>query len=141
MLIDIEYSQAENASTMASSNSNKSVLVVEDDFSIRQALKELLEMDNYHVVTAIDGKDGLEKLKKMPCPSLVLLDMMMPIMNGRSFLDAVLADKRLRTIPVLVVSAIANELNSAGAAAFVRKPPNVDELLQLVAKYSKHPRH
>jgi CheY-like chemotaxis protein len=73
---------------MASSeNSQATILVVEDDFSIRETLVEVLELVDYKVVTASNGKEGIEKLQQGLKPCLVLLDMMMPVMGGReSFL-------------------------------------------------------
>lgn len=117
----------------------KTVLVVEDDLAIRETLREALEWDGFEVVTAFDGRDGLNKIRQGPRPDLVLLDMMMPIMTGRQFLDAVMADKSLALIPVLVVSAVADKINSLGARDFVGKPPDLDFLMNLVARYTQLP--
>ena len=114
----------------------KSVLIVEDDKNIRETLRDALEMEGYIVVTAINGLDGLEKLKKIPKPSLVLLDMMMPVMDGREFLDAVLADHSLAPIPVIIVSADIDESKKLGAKAYIKKPADLDLLLKWVEMYS-----
>ncbi len=119
-------------------NPSLTILVVEDDFSIRETMREALESEGYHVLTAQNGSEGLEKIRHVPKPCLVLIDMMMPIMNGREFLDVVLADSYLAAIPVLVVSAIANADNTRGAKAYIKKPLDLDLLLQLVAKYASH---
>ncbi|MBC7396406.1 MAG: response regulator [Bdellovibrionales bacterium] len=118
-------------------NIKKSVLVIEDDFSIRQALKELLEYDHYNVVTAVNGRDGLDKLYQMPAPDLILLDLMMPIMNGKCFLKAMRADPKLAPVPVVVVSAIADDVNTFGATAYLKKPTDLDQLMNLVEKYTQ----
>lgn len=117
----------------------KTVLVVEDDSDIRETLREALEWDGFEVVTAFDGRDGLRKIRQGPRPDLVLLDMMMPIMTGRQFLDAVMADKSLALIPVLVVSAVADKTSAMGARDVVGKPPDLDFLMNLVARYTAMP--
>lgn len=114
----------------------KTVLVVEDDLAIRETLREALEWDGFDVVVAFDGRDGLQKIRQAPRPDLVLLDMMMPIMTGRQFLDAVMADKSLSLIPVLVVSAVADKKGALGARDVVGKPPDLDFLMGLVARYT-----
>lgn len=114
----------------------QTILVVEDDYSIRETMREALETESYHVITAENGQDGLNKLRLASKPCLVLLDMMMPIMGGREFLDAVLADAVLAPIPVLVVSASSEKGRIQGVAEFIKKPVDLDLLLQMVAKYT-----
>lgn len=118
-------------------NRNKTILVVEDDEGIRETMRDVLESEGYSVVTAVNGYDGLIKLREFPRPSLVLLDMMMPVMNGREMLDIVLADVRLAPTPVFFVSAIASEVNSRGAAAFMKKPIDINVLYQLIDQYTQ----
>jgi CheY-like chemotaxis protein len=114
----------------------KTILVVEDDYSIREALREALELEGYLVATAQNGQEGLERMRKIPKPCLVLLDMMMPIMDGRQFLDGMLADVVLAPIPVVIVSAALGSQSILGAAAFIKKPVDLDVLLKLVAHYT-----
>lgn len=114
----------------------QSILVVEDDDDIRNAIVDLLESEGYETNSAINGKNALEKLRtieKTPC--LVLLDMMMPIMNGREFLDEVMRDARLAPIPVLIVSAIADKSNTEGSVGFLKKPIDIDVVLNVVSQY------
>jgi CheY-like chemotaxis protein len=114
----------------------KLILVIEDDMSIRQSMQEALESEGYDVLTAENGKVGLEVLKQNPATNLILLDMMMPIMNGREFLTHVKSDVQLSSVPVIVISAIADDKNTIGAEAFMRKPTDLDKLFKLVAKYN-----
>lgn len=114
-----------------------SILIVEDDDDIRNALTDLLEDEGYHTEAAINGKDALEKLEEIPKPCLVLLDMMMPIMNGRQFLDEVMRDSHLAPIPVLIVSAVADKTNTEGSVGFLKKPIDIDVVLNLVAQYCR----
>ncbi len=84
----------------------KSVLVVEDDEDIRDALMDILVSEGYETHGASDGRQGLAQLKGMPTPSLVLLDLMMPGMNGWEFLEAQKADPALAAHKVVTISAL-----------------------------------
>ena len=120
---------------MTLSNINrKIVLIIEDEYSIRETLREALESEGYQVVTAVDGLDGMRKLTRGPRPHLVLLDLVMPIMTGTEFLKNVRADPDMARIPVLVVSATATATNTDGASAFLPKPPDLDVLLRWVER-------
>lgn len=119
----------------ATENNCHSILVVEDDEDIRNVLVDLLETEGYHTEAAVNGKDALELLAEIPKPCLVLLDMMMPIMNGRQFLDEVMKSSILAPIPVLIVSAIADKTNTEGAVGFLKKPIDIDVILSMVSKY------
>lgn len=80
------------------------ILVIDDDEGIREALQLTLEMEGYTVFTAANGKVGLEFLSSQ-MPRLILLDLMMPVMNGWAFLEAVEKDPVLATIPIVVMTA------------------------------------
>jgi CheY-like chemotaxis protein len=116
-------------------NCNK-ILLVEDDVDIRTTLKEVLELEGYDVVPAGNGReafDALQNMKEHPC--LILLDLMMPIMNGWEFLEAQQAASLLSTIPVVVVSAAGDKAKSAKAHGFIKKPIEVDGLLKMIKQY------
>lgn len=113
----------------------RSILVVEDDADIRTAMVDILESEGYHTESATNGQEALDLLKKIQKPCLVLLDMMMPIMNGREFLDRVTQDSVLAPIPVLIVSAIADKSDTEGAIGFVKKPVDIDVVLKFVDQY------
>lgn len=113
----------------------QSILVVEDDDDIRSAIVDLLETEGYSTESAVNGKDALEKLSIIPKPCLVLLDMMMPIMNGREFLDTVMKDSHLAPIPVLIVSAVADKTNTQGSVGFLKKPIDIEVVLKVVGQY------
>jgi CheY-like chemotaxis protein len=119
-------------------NSNEccqSILVVEDDEDIRTAMIDVLESEGYHAMAAANGKEALELLYQSKKPCLVLLDMMMPIMDGREFLEKVKEDTYLAPIPVLVVSAIADKTDTHGAVGFIKKPVDIDMVLKIVGRY------
>ena len=118
------------------------VLVVEDDFDLRDALVPILEYEGHRVVSAANGKEALERLQTMPPPSLILLDLMMPVMDGEEFRARQLRDPTLASIPVVVVSAHASAEERAallGAAGCVKKPFEIEDLLEQVRRSSRRP--
>jgi CheY-like chemotaxis protein len=113
------------------------VLVVDDEPLIAMALEAALEDAGYAVVTAANGRQGLERLAEAPRPDLVLLDMMMPVMNGPAMLAAMAADPDLRGIPVVVLSSLpeaAVRVRAEGAAAILCKPCTAEEVLDAIAR-------
>lgn len=115
---------------------NKTVLIIEDDHDIRETFRQLLEMEGYGAVTASNGKEGLELLKRMGRPCLILLDLMMPVMNGWEFLAAQKGDLALANIPVVVVTAAGkSKENSIEAAGYIKKPVELQSLLDTVKQY------
>ena len=112
------------------------IFVVEDEEMIRDSVVEFLDEHGYDAVGAADGQDALEKLATadlLPC--LILLDLMMPIMDGRSFREEQLRKPKIAAIPVVLFSAyggltkIAEDLNAAG---YLAKPLKLPDLLRLV---------
>ena len=112
------------------------VFVVDDDEWIHELLKMTLEDDGYRVVTARDGMEALQLLERCQ-PRLILLDWMMPLMNGPAF-AAELRRRGLRPgIPILVVTADSNARRNAeqiGAEGYLRKPFDLGHLLDQVAR-------
>ena len=115
----------------------KTILIVEDDDDIRNVMVDLLESEGYITKAATNGKEALDLLEDMSKPCLVLLDMMMPIMNGRQFLDTIMTDTLLAPIPVLIVSAVADKTNTEGSIGFLKKPIDIDVVLNVVSQYCK----
>ncbi|MGH8013768.1 MAG: response regulator [Candidatus Binataceae bacterium] len=110
----------------------KTILVVDDDSDVRESVTDLLELHGYHVITASDGRSALVQLKNAaPPPSLVLLDLVMPVLDGRSFLKQARHNRRLAGIPVLIVTG-EDTSNVPGAAAVLRKPVAPETLLSCV---------
>ena len=122
------------------------VLIVEDTDEIRSLLKELLEKEGYEVVTAENGEVGLKMIKSVARPCLILLDVMMPIMNGPEFLHALEKSPLhhlLATIPVVITSAgtFPSDLEPELTQGFLKKPLNIEVLLQTVARYCRKKSH
>ncbi len=109
------------------------VLVIEDDRDIRETIAALLDSEGYETDQAPDGLEGLRQAREHP-PSLILLDLMMPVMNGWQFRDAQRGDPEIGHVPVVVVSAVAGK--APDAAACVPKPFELDELLAVVEAHS-----
>jgi two-component system, chemotaxis family, chemotaxis protein CheY len=114
------------------------VLLVDDDPDLRDSLQLVLEMRGYEVVVARDGADALERLSSGPLPCVVLLDLMMPGMNGVEFRDRQLGDPRLRHLPVVLLTGAgphAVEPRIAQGTTVLRKPFDFDRLFDLLATY------
>ncbi|WP_164019210.1 response regulator [Pyxidicoccus trucidator] len=116
---------------MATAVPRRSVLVVEDDEDIRAAIAEILEGEGYEVTIAANGSEALDELQHMPRPCLILLDLMMPVMNGHEFLARLREVPRMQAVPVLVLTAVSTEA-PPGARGLLRKPFIVEELLDAV---------
>jgi CheY-like chemotaxis protein len=117
----------------------KKILLVEDDPSIRGALEQILKEANYDVHTASNGYDALEKLKTTEqIPHLIVLDLVMPIMNGIEFRMAQLKDAQLAPIPVILLTANNNLINckeKLKAYKFLNKPIEMSDLLYIVNNF------
>jgi CheY-like chemotaxis protein len=109
-------------------------MIVDDDPDIREEMAAALVREGYEVTEAADGIEALDALAG-PKPSVVLLDMMMPRMNGNEFLDAVSERPELRKIPIVVVSAYPGEVRR-GAQKVVAKPISLHMLLDVVAEFA-----
>lgn len=108
------------------------ILLVEDDDELRDIVAEILEAEGYEVIPARHGQQVLDFLHAADTlPALVLLDLMMPIVNGWECLRAIKAEERLRSIPVVLMTALAGD-RPGNADAVLRKPLRIDELLDVV---------
>jgi CheY-like chemotaxis protein len=112
------------------------VLVVDDEDTIRDSLVEILQENKYEATGATDGSDALRKLRAAQRPfHLILLDLTMPVMDGRAFRAEQRRDPALASIPVVVLSAfrdVAVKAADLEAAFYMSKPPDVPTLLELL---------
>ena len=116
----------------------RTVLIVEDDLDIREALSQVLEFEGYPVVTATNGQEALTYLEHAEAPGLILLDLMMPVMDGWQFRQEQLRHPEWVDIPVVIVSAdgqVSQKAALIGAASYLKKPVELDTLLDTVAQY------
>ncbi len=110
------------------------ILVVDDETDIREAVTEILTDEGFVVVGAGNGAEALVKARAIH-PAVVLLDLMMPGMNGWEFCAARRGDPELALIPVIVVSAL-GPVPGLDAAGFIQKPFALDELVTAVRRYA-----
>jgi CheY-like chemotaxis protein len=116
------------------------VLVVEDDRDIRETLVEILQDEGYRVASAANGRAALEMLRRDGPTNLILLDLMMPVMNGWEFRGEQQQDPTLAQIPIVVLSGDRNVVQKAASlnpAACLDKPIDIDRLLETVARYCR----
>ena len=117
---------------------DRPILVVDDDASIRQTVREILDFEGYAVETAADGLEALRAVERGE-PSLVLLDMRMPELDGWGFARAI--RERGIQLPILVMTAAENArswANEIGADGYVAKPFELDELLAAVERVRRN---
>jgi DNA-binding response OmpR family regulator len=126
------------------SDLRSSVMVVEDDYDIREAISEVLEDSGYRALCAANGRDAIELLHSGVLPGLVLLDLMMPVMDGRELFLSMLRDEKLREIPVVVLSAQPSRdqtIDGLAPKAWLKKPVHLDTLLSTVRRFCLSPSH
>jgi CheY-like chemotaxis protein len=112
------------------------ILIVEDDAAIREALKQVLEEEGHEVLTAENGQQGLDILREQRGTVLVLLDLLMPVMNGWQFRAEQQRHAVLANHPVIVMSATRNLVNSdIEADAMLAKPIDLEVLLETVRQH------
>ena len=114
--------------------SSSAILIVDDDIDVRCALSELLEEEGFSVEAAPNGREALARLRgNAPRPAVILLDLMMPGMDGWDFRNEQMRDPKLAQVPVVIVSASGFSLESIRTqfrpAAYVQKPIEKNELL------------
>src|SRR5438552_5608231 len=124
---------------MAPSASPCPVLIVEDDADLREMMAQLLSLEGFRATAVANGREALEYLHEADVPQLILLDLMMPVMDGWEFRRKQQADPALASVPVIVLSAL--DLARAAnldATAFLKKPLDFDHLLALVREHCAH---
>lgn len=116
----------------------KTILVVDDESKNRKLAKDLLEVSGYEVIEAIDGKQGVEMAKSYK-PDLILLDIMMPVIDGMEATRILKADSTTQKIPILAVSSQAmkgdkERIIGCGCDGYLAKPFDIDEFMESIAE-------
>ena len=118
---------------------NREVLVVEDDADLRESLSQALRDHGFTVTQAADGQQALDLLKSGIRPGVILLDLMMPVLSGWEFRDALREDPELAKIPQLIVSAFVDETEQAVLALppddCIRKPFHLRILIDAIERH------
>jgi len=115
----------------------EAVLIVEDDWDLRAMMEQTLHLEGFAPFVASNGKVALEILRSGAPIKIILLDLMMPIMDGYQFRSELMRDPSLASIPVIVISAdssVAEKAARMGATAYLRKPIEVDALLHTLER-------
>lgn len=111
----------------------RSILIVEDSVDLRVILTLALQKEGHQVQIATNGKEALDFLENSPPPDLILLDLMMPVMNGWEFLEKKNSDPKIAHIPTVVCSAAKPE--KLDCQAFLRKPVDLPDLMETIRNY------
>ena len=113
----------------------QTVFIVEDDRDTREMLGQFLELEGFHVETAANGRQALDRLTNGLKANVILLDLMMPVMDGWQFRQEQVRNEDLADIPVIVVSAGGRELiQRVNADAYLSKPVDLEELLERITQ-------
>jgi CheY-like chemotaxis protein len=116
----------------------RNILLIEDDSGIRESVAECLASEGYDVSPVSNGVEGLDWLRRQRRPDLIVLDLVMPVMNGSQFLQALRADQALKDIPVVLMTAA---MPSPGmpipqADGYLAKPFELADLLDAVERHA-----
>jgi CheY-like chemotaxis protein len=112
------------------------VLIVEDDDDLREMMAQLLSLEGFQAAAVANGQEALEYLRQGTAPDLILLDMMMPVMDGWEFRRRQKSDPSMAEVPVIVLSALdQGRITDISAEAILKKPLDFDRLLELVRTY------
>ena len=111
------------------------ILIVEDNLDLRTLYEEAMSLEGYAVVTAANGQEALDILGTagLAAPSLIHLGLMMPVMNGWTFLQEREKEAKLKSIPVVVCSASKDDIPLG--VPFLKKPVDLDQLLAVASRY------
>ena len=126
-----------NLLRVANADPRKTVLVVDDDLDLRQTLREVLQDEGYTVDTAANGREALDVLRRSNPPRVLVLDLMMPVMDGWQLLDELKRDDSFAAIPVVVISASKTGLREAGTHEFLSKPLDYHKLVATIDRSMK----
>jgi CheY-like chemotaxis protein len=114
------------------------VLIVEDDADLRDMMAQLLSLEGFNAASVSNGREALEYLHNGARPDVILLDLMMPVMDGWEFRRRQQADPAMADVPVIVLSALdQSRAADVNASAFLKKPLDFDRLLTLVRTYCR----
>jgi CheY-like chemotaxis protein len=123
-----------------SQNAGKTILIVDDEFGVLEVLEFILSDAGFTVVSALNGQDALTRLKETR-PDLVVVDFMMPILDGSAVIQAIRSDDGLRDIPIILASALPEQTVRArcgGYNSFLRKPYKTEQLMAEISKLIDH---
>jgi len=117
------------------------VMIVDDDVAIREVVQVIVEAEGYQVITAADGGEAISHLQSGPHPGLILLDLRMPGMDGRTFREVQKARAELASIPVVILTGDRDGAQIAAAlqTEYIGKPIDLQQLLSVVNRFCSGP--
>lgn len=113
------------------------ILIVEDNDDVRMSLADALSLEGYLIHEACNGAEALRLLATIPAPGLVILDNMMPVMDGPHFYRRFREVPEFAEVPVLIFSASVVRADFPGASGFLKKPADLEAILELIQKFSR----
>jgi CheY-like chemotaxis protein len=116
------------------------VLIVEDDADLREMMAQLLTLEGYQSEAVANGREALRYLHERPRPDVILLDLMMPVMDGWEFRKQQQSDPALADVPVIVLTALDQaqaRTSDLDGVSFLKKPLDFDRLLDLVRRHCR----
>jgi CheY-like chemotaxis protein len=115
----------------------KRILIVEDSPDLQSLLEQLLTGEGYTVESALNGQQALDHLNNsQTLPMFILLDIMMPVMDGLALQDKLLKNPKFANIPIVFMTADSHPEAKVHSGEFLKKPIEVDQLLALAARYA-----
>lgn len=117
----------------------KRILIVDDDKDIQSSMQMILELHGYAVTCVSNGQEAIEVLTQGPDPSVILLDLMMPVMDGLDFIKTVEARDLTKNIPIIVMTAARNKAHEIEKYTTLLKPFEVTKLLSLIGESYQKP--
>ena len=111
------------------------VLIVDDDPDIRESMQEVLEAEGYTVNCVANGREALDYLRRSPRPCVILLDLMMPVMDGWQFRREQKLDPAIADIPLIVITASGKRPVLIDADELVMKPLDIGRLFEAIERY------
>lgn len=118
------------------SPAGKTILIADDEFGVLEVLEFILSDAGYTVVSAVNGQDALVRLEETT-PDLVIVDFMMPILDGNGVIKAIRLDDKLREVPIILASALPEQTirqRCDGYNTFLRKPYRTEQLMEEISK-------
>jgi CheY-like chemotaxis protein len=115
------------------------ILIVDDEQDIRESLEEFFQDEGYEVATAANGADALKRLSQQELPCAVILDLLMPVLNGIELYAKMQSDPRLAKIPVIISTS--DPSRAPSGVLVMKKPLNLSRLLGTVRQYSENNAH
>jgi CheY-like chemotaxis protein len=116
-------------------NKENLILIIEDDNDVRESLAEVLRSCGHNVHEACHGQHALDELMRISVPALVILDAMMPVMDGPAFYAEFRKSEKFCHVPVVLFSAVTSKITLEGLAGRLQKPADIEDILSLVSKF------